>query len=265
MSLWEAIILGIVQGLTEFLPVSSSGHLELGKALFGLKDVDLTFSILVHGATACSTLVVFRKDIAKLIAGACTSDVAQRTSSHTYIFWLALSTLPAVTVAFTLRDFLEEAFLEHPHRVGWSLCATAFILYASERIARNVSRELTWSRVLGIGLAQALAIVPGISRSGSTIGAAVALGISREEAARFSFLMALPVIFGATALELKDVMEAGVGEQAFNGVAYAAGTVAAFVSGWAACQWMIRLVKRTNLKVFAVYCLVAGIAAILFI
>ena len=138
-------------------------------------------------------------------------------------------------------------------------------MYASERIARNASHDLTWSRVLGIGLAQALAIVPGISRSGSTIGAAVALGISREEAARFSFLMALPVIFGATALELKDVMEAGVGEQAFNGVAYAAGTVAAFVSGWAACQWMIRLVKRTNLNVFAVYCLVAGIAAILFI
>ena len=117
MSLWEAIVLGIVQGLTEFLPVSSSGHLELGKALFGLKDVDLTFSILVHGATACSTLVVFRKDIAKLIAGAFTSDVAQRSSSHTYIFWLALSTLPAVAVAFTLRDFLEEAFLEHP--TGW--------------------------------------------------------------------------------------------------------------------------------------------------
>ena len=156
MSLWEAIVLGIVQGLTEFLPVSSSGHLELGKALFGLKDVDLTFSILVHGATACSTLVVFRKDIAKLIAGAFTSDVAQRTSSHTYIFWLALSTLPAVAVAFTLRDFLEEAFLEHPHRVGWSLCATALILYASERIARNASHDLTWSRVLGIGLAQAL-------------------------------------------------------------------------------------------------------------
>ena len=265
MSLWEAIVLGIVQGLTEFLPVSSSGHLELGKALFGHKDVDLTFSILVHGATACSTLVVFRKDIASLISGAFTSDVATRNRSHTYIAWLALSTLPAVAVAFTMRDFLEEAFLEHPSRVGWSLCATAIILYVSERISRPNARQLTWSRVLGIGVAQALAIVPGVSRSGSTIGAAVALGVSREEAARFSFLMALPVIFGATALELKDVWEGGMDKAAFNGWAYAAGTVAAFVSGWAACQWMIRLVKRTNLNVFAVYCLLAGIAAIAFI
>lgn len=265
MSLWEAIVLGIVQGLTEFLPVSSSGHLELGKALFGLQDVDLTFSILVHGATACSTLVVFRKDIASLFFGIFTSNTSERKTAHSYIAWLALSTLPAVVVAFTMRGFLEESFLEHPHRVGWSLCATALILYASERIARTASNTLSWSRVLCIGLAQALAIVPGISRSGSTIGAAVALGISREEAARFSFLMALPVIFGATVLELKDVLETGGGEQAFNGIAYAAGTLAAFVSGWAACQWMIRLVKRTNLNVFAVYCLIAGIAAILFI
>lgn len=265
MSPWEAIVLGIVQGLTEFLPVSSSGHLELGKALFGLQDVDLTFSILVHGATACSTLVVFRKDIASLISGAVTSNMDARRSSHTYIAWLALSTLPAVLVAFTMRDFLEESFLQHPSRVGWSLCATAVILFTSERISRTNTRELTWGRVLGIGVAQALAIVPGVSRSGSTIGAAVALGISREEAARFSFLMALPVIFGATALELKDMWEAGGAEGAFNGWAYAAGTVAAFVSGWAACQWMIRIVKRTSLNAFAVYCLLAGIAAILLI
>ena len=114
----------------------------------------------MHGATVVQHLGGFRQDIAKLIAGAFTSDVAQRTSSHTYIFWLALSTLPAVAVAFTLRDFLEEAFLEHPHRVGWSLCTTALILYASERIPRNASRDFTWRRVLGVGLAQALAIVP---------------------------------------------------------------------------------------------------------
>ena len=265
MSLWEAIVLGVVQGLTEFLPVSSSGHLELGKALFGLKDVDLTFSILVHGATACSTLVVFRKDIASLIAGVFTQDKTHRKTSHAYIGWLALSTLPAVAVAFTLREFLESAFLEHPNRVGWSLCATALILFLSERIASRTDKSLSFGRVLGIGLAQALAIVPGISRSGSTIGAAVALGISRKEAARFSFLMALPVIFGATALEMKDLFESGTGQANFNVAAYAAGTVAAFISGWAACQWMIRLVQRTNLNTFAVYCLVVGIAAATFI
>lgn len=265
MSLWEAIILGIVQGLTEFLPVSSSGHLELGKALFGLKDVDLTFSILVHGATACSTIVVFRKDIASLISGAFTTSGAERKTANAYILWLTISTLPAILVAFTMRDFLEMAFLEHPRRVGWSLCLTAVILYTSERIAGSGSSNLNWGCALSIGLAQALAIIPGISRSGSTIGAALALGISREEAARFSFLMALPVIFGATALELKDVLETGWGEQAFNPIAYSAGTLAAFISGWAACQWMIRFVKRTNLNVFAFYCLLLGILAILFV
>ena len=119
--------------------------------------------------------------------------------------------------------------------------------------------------VLGIGIAQALAIIPGISRSGSTIGTAIALGISREEAARFSFLMALPVIFGATALELKDLYEAGWESGHMNGMVYAAGTGAAFLSGWIACQWMIRLVQRTNLNVFAVYCLTVGILAILLI
>ena len=187
---------------------------------------------------------------------------AQRTSSHTYIFWLAL-TLPAVAVAFTLRDFLRKPFW-NTLTAGWSLCATALILYASERIARNASRDLTWSRARDWPGPSA-GHCAGNQPFGLNHWRCGGAGHSREEAARFSFLMALPVIFGATALELKDVMEAGVGEQAFNGVAYAAGTVAAFVSGWAACQWMIRLVKRTNLNVFAVYCLVAGIAAILFI
>ncbi|HBL38928.1 MAG TPA: UDP-diphosphatase [Flavobacteriales bacterium] len=265
MSPWEAIILGIIQGLTEFLPVSSSGHLELGKALFQLQEVDLTFSILVHGATACSTLVVFRKDIAKLIAGAFDSDRQERHTAHRYIGWLALSTLPAVAVAFTLRDQIESVFIEHPERVGWSLCVTALILFLSERLSA-ASRTLSTGKVIGIGVAQALAIIPGISRSGSTIGTAIALGISREEAARFSFLMALPVIFGATALEIKDFMEAGgAGTGQVSGMAYALGTAAAFISGVAACQWMIRLVRKTNLNVFALYCLAVGLLAVWFI
>ena len=262
MSPWEAIIPGVIQGLTEFLPVSSSGHLELGKALFGLQEVDLTFSILVHGATACSTLVVFRKDIAQLISGAFDSDQKERTTSHRYISWLILSTLPAVAVAFTMRDQIESVFIEHPERVGWSLCITAIILFLSERLSAS-ARNLSTGKVVGIGIAQAFAIIPGISRSGSTIGTAIALGISREEAARFSFLMALPVIFGATALEIKDLVEAGgMGSGSVGATAYALGTAAAFISGVAACQWMIRLVRNTNLNVFAVYCLVVGLLAV---
>lgn len=261
MTHWEAIILGLIQGLTEFLPVSSSGHLELGKSLFNLAEVDLTFSILVHGATACSTLVVFRKDIAQLIIGSLASDTAQRQTSQRYIFWLAASVIPAVLVAFTMRHSLEDFFINHPNRVGWSLCATAIILYASERMNPR-KQGVSLKTGLLIGCAQAFAIVPGISRSGSTIGAAIALGISREEAARFSFLMALPVIFGATALELIDLYKDGIGQGAtVSWQAYALGAVAAFSSGWIACQWMIRFVKRTKMHTFAVYCLTVGVLA----
>jgi undecaprenyl-diphosphatase len=259
MSHWEAIILGLIQGLTEFLPVSSSGHLELGKSLFGLAEVDLTFSILVHGATACSTLVVFRKDIAQLIAGSFASESGRAEPARKYVFWLAISVIPAVLVAFTLRHDLEDFFINHPNRVGWSLCATALILFASERV-KPQKQDVSLKTGLLIGCAQAFAIIPGISRSGSTIGAAIALGISREEAARFSFLMALPVIFGATALELIDLYQDGIGQgAAVSWQAYALGAAAAFTSGWMACQWMIRFVKRTKMHTFAVYCLVVGL------
>lgn len=261
MSHWESIILGLIQGLTEFLPVSSSGHLELGKSLFGLAEVDLTFSILVHGATACSTLVVFRKDIAQLITGSFASSSSDRTSSRNYIFWIASSVFPAVLVAFTMRHAIEDFFINHPNRVGWSLCATALILFASERM-KPKEQGVSLKAGLLIGCAQAFAIIPGISRSGSTIGAAIALGISREEAARFSFLMALPVIFGATALELLDLYKEGIGQSAtVSWQSYALGSLAAFASGWAACQWMIRFVKRTKMHTFAIYCLIAGILA----
>jgi undecaprenyl-diphosphatase len=261
MSHWEAIVLGLIQGLTEFLPVSSSGHLELGKSLFGLAEVDLTFSILVHGATACSTLVVFRNDIAQLITGTFTSDLDRRTTSRNYIFWIAVSVIPAVLVAFTMRHALEDFFINHPNRVGWSLCATAVILFASERL-KPKKQNISLKTGLLIGCAQAFAIVPGISRSGSTIGAAIALGISREEAARFSFLMALPVIFGATALELLDLYKDGIGQGAsVSWKSYALGAAAAFTSGWVACQWMIRFVKRTKMHTFAVYCLIVGVLA----
>lgn len=265
MTYWEAALLGLIQGLTEFLPVSSSGHLELGKSLVGLNDMDLTFSILVHGATACSTVVVFRNEIFRLVRGIAHPDLKERTFSQRYIFWLAISTIPAVIVAFTLRDDIESVFIHHPHRVGWSLCATAIILFLSERI-QSKKNALSWTRSLGIGLAQAVAIIPGISRSGSTIGAAIAMGVSREEAARFSFLMALPVIFGATALEILELLEgAETSASTTPWGAYAVGGLVAFLSGCAACQWMIQLVKRTHLYVFAIYCLIAGVLALLFV
>lgn len=262
MTHWEAALLGIIQGLTEFLPVSSSGHLELGKSLFGLSDIDLTFSVLVHGATACSTLVVFRKDIIQLIVGLVRTTSENAAPSRRYVGWLLASAVPAALVAFTLRDALESTFINQPQRVGYMLCVTAVILLFSERI-RSTTRPLNLPRAAAIGLAQAMAIIPGISRSGSTIGMAIAIGISREEAARFSFLMALPVILGATALEILDlVQEPSIGEASVAWSAYLIGAVAAFVSGWGACYWMIRWVKNTSLNAFAIYCLIAGLTAI---
>ena len=156
MSEWEAIILGIIQGLTEFLPVSSSGHLELGKHLFGLADVDLTFSVLVHGATACSTLVVFRNDILHLLTGLLRPKSANSTDSRKYVGWIILSAIPAALIAFTLRDALEGAFINQPHRVGMMLCLTALILFLSERASGKI-RPLNGSKAGIIGYTKAVA------------------------------------------------------------------------------------------------------------
>lgn len=255
MNTFQAIVLGLLQGLTEFLPVSSSGHLEIGKAWFGLEDLPLTFSILVHGATAMSTVVVFWPDIRGLVRGLADPRTAQQRK---YVAFLLLSMIPAGIVGFTLRDFLEAAFIDQTHRVGLTLWVTAAILFVSQRFAKR-NKPITAGKAFGIGLAQAFAILPGVSRSGSTIGAAIAMGISREEAARFSFLMALPVILGATALEVKDLVEVGgVAGGSDLVLPYAVGTIVAFISGILACKWMIRLVQNTSLNGFAVYCAILG-------
>lgn len=255
------LLLGLVQGLTEFLPVSSSGHLTLGQALLGLGEEDLTFTVLVHGATALSTVVVFRQDLMSLAKHAFVMD-ENGAQARKYLLMLALSAVPAAVVGLGFKEQIES--LASPSFVGAMLVVTACILFLSQR-AQAGNASVNPARSFGIGIAQALAILPGVSRSGSTIGAALILGVSREEAARFSFLMALPPIAGATLLTLKDLMEAGGDTSgAGNVVGYALGTVAAFVSGWAACTWMIRLVKRSNLAGFGVYCLVAGVLALIF-
>jgi undecaprenyl-diphosphatase len=254
--IWETIsylILGIVQGLTEFLPVSSSGHLALCADALNLPENDIAFTVLVHAATALSTMVVFKDDIMKLISG---------ETPRKYLAFLAISMIPAGIIGFTFKDQIKS--ITSTELVGYMLIVTAVILALSQKIKSSGTTPVGWLNSLLIGSAQAMAILPGISRSGSTIGAALMLGVSREEAARFSFLMALPVIGGATLLEAKDLLEAGTiaSGESIPVMGYTLGFFAAFVSGLFACKWMIRLVKGTNLMWFAVYCLIIGLVTI---
>lgn len=251
------LILGLVQGLTEFLPVSSSGHLTLCSELLGIQSDDITFKILVHFATALSTIIVFRKDIIELAIGFFSSS---SDKSRKYIGFLALSCIPAAAVGFTLKDQIES--LDSTNFVGYMLLVTALILVISQKLNSDLEKGVNSKSAMLIGVSQAFAILPGISRSGSTISTALLLGISRSEAARFSFLMALPVILGATLLECKDMVEQG---ETASGplLGYLVGAIAAFISGLLACKLMIKLVTGTNLLWFAVYCAVVGVIAII--
>lgn len=262
---WETLsylILGLLQGLTEFLPVSSSGHLALGTSILKLPEEDLTFSVLVHGATALSTIVVFRSDIVRLCLDFFKhGDEGLR--ARKYVGLIALSAIPAAVIGLSMKDTIEN--MTSTQFVGAMLLITAVILAISQKVKSKFEKPLTSGNVILIGLAQAMAILPGISRSGSTIGAALLLGISRAEAAKFSFLMALPPIIGANLLEIKDLTEANepfVNNSHIPAFGYTVGVLAAFLAGIAACKWMVALVKGANLMWFAVYCLIVGMFAV---
>lgn len=262
MELWEAILLGIVQGLTEFLPVSSSGHLELGKALLGIDEGGLAFSVVVHGATALSTIVVFRKDILGLVTGLARSG-AQGRESRRFAGLVLLSMVPLAFVYVLFMDEIEARLDGSLTAVGAALLVTAAMLFWAQRRGRS-GAAVGPIQALVIGCAQAVAVLPGISRSGATISTALLLGVGREEAARFSFLMVLPPILGATALEVLDLMDPALAaETPVSPIALGLAAIAAFISGWWACKTMIALVKRNGFNGFAVYCTVAGLAALL--
>lgn len=261
MELWEAILLGLVQGLTEFLPVSSSGHLELGKALLGIDEGGLAFSVVVHGATALSTIVVFRKDIWGLVTGLVGSG-PQGRESRGFAGLVLLSMSPLAVVYVLFMDEIEARLDGSLTAVGAALLVTAALLFWAQRRGRS-GAAVGPRQAFVIGCAQAVAVLPGISRSGATIAAALLLGVDREEAARFSFLMVLPPILGATALEVLDLMDPTIAADIPVSVAaLVLAALAAFVSGWWACRTMISLVKRNGFNGFAVYCALAGIAAL---
>ncbi|SHI40362.1 undecaprenyl-diphosphate phosphatase [Algibacter luteus] len=258
MEIIDAIILGIVQGLTEFLPVSSSGHLELGKAILGDNSVpeeSLLFTVVLHFATALSTMVVFRKDILDLIKGALKfkwNDDLQ------FISKIAISMIPAVIVGLFFEEQLEALFSGNILLVGCMLIVTAILLYLADK-AKDTNKKVSFSNAFVIGISQAIAMLPGISRSGATISTSVLLGNDKTKAARFSFLMVVPLIFGKIA---KDVLSGDLTYDSGNFTTLSIGFVAAFVAGLFACTWMIALVKQSKLSYFAIYCALVGIVAI---
>ena len=259
MSLIEAIILGIVQGLTEFLPVSSSGHIELGKAILNINTTDnLLFSIVVHGATALSTLIVFRKEILDIIKGLLQFEINE--SLH-YTLKIIISMIPVGVVGVLFEDKIEALFTGDVLFVGSMLIVTGVLLTFSYFV-KNTTKDISYGRAIIIGIAQAIAILPGISRSGSTISTALILGVDKEKATKFSFIMVLLPIIGATLLKVKDYLEAPTLSSGIATSTLIIGFIAAFLSGLFACTWMIKIVKKGKLIYFAYYCFAVGLIAI---
>lgn len=254
----NAIILGIIQGLTEFLPVSSSGHIELGQAILGVNygANEEKFSVILHLATALSTIVVFRKDILDILKGLFQFQYNEETK---FSLKIILSMIPAGLVGILFDEYIEEFFKGNILLVGLMLLITGALLFLADK-AKNTIKDVNFPNALIIGIAQMIAILPGISRSGSTISTSVLLGIDREKAARFSFLMVVPLILGKVA---KDILDGetimGTGSDA---IPFIVGFFAAFFTGIVACVWMISLVKKSKLVYFSIYCFVVGLIAI---
>lgn len=261
MGVVEAVILGIVQGLTEFLPVSSSGHIELGSYLLNVKNQDnLLFSIIVHGATALSTIVVFRKDIQEIFAGLMEFKWNDSTE---FVAQIIISMIPVGIVGVFFEDQIEALFTGNIVFVASMLAVTgSLLLFTFFTKSRN--RRVDYAKAFILGIAQSIAILPGISRSGSTIATALFLGIEKSNAARFSFLMVLPPILGATLLKVLDFIENPAIANNTSGTALLAGFIAAFVSGLLACQWMIKIVKKGKLIYFAIYCFLISFGFLIF-
>ena len=258
----ESLILGIVQGLTEYLPVSSSGHLTIGANLFGLSgEENLAFTITVHVATVLSTCVILWKEIVWLFKDLFKFQWNEGTK---YVVNILISMIPVAIVGFLFKDKVEAIFGSGLLVVGICLLVTASLLafsyWAKPRQRENIS---PWHAFI-IGIAQAIAVLPGLSRSGSTIATGLLLGNSKQKMAQFSFLMVIPPILGEALLDVKDMAKQGV-SQAMGGLSATSliiGFLAAFISGCFACKWMINIVKKGKLIWFALYCAIVGILAI---
>ena len=260
MTWLEALLLGIIQGLTEFLPVSSSGHLEIGSVLLNVQSNDhLLFTVVVHAATALSTIVVFKNEIGVLLV-----DLFKFKWGESWAFTIKIliSMVPVAIVGLLFEDKVDVLFAGNMLLVGCALLFTSALLFFTY-FKKSTAGDISYPGALLIGLAQAIAILPGVSRSGSTIATALLLGVDKVKATRFSFLMVLIPIMGVSLLKVKDYVEAPAAAGDISVFVLLIGFVAAFVSGFVACKWMIALVRKGKLTYFALYCFIVGIIAIL--
>ena len=260
MEWFEALILGLIQGLTEYLPVSSSGHLAIGSALFDIKGEDnLAFTIVVHVATVFSTLVILWKEIDWIFRGLFKFEMNAETR---YVINILISMIPIEIVGVFFKDYVEAIFGSGLLIVGCCLLVTALLLtfsyYAKPRPKENISMKDAFV----IGLAQACAVLPGLSRSGSTIATGLLLGDNKAKLAQFSFLMVIPPILGEALLDGMKMMKGEAVTGDIPAISLIVGFIAAFVSGCLACKWMINIVKKGKLIYFAIYCAIAGTATL---
>ena len=260
-------MLGIIQGLTEFLPVSSSGHLELAKYFLGdtsVAEQSFLMTVVLHFATALSTIVVFRKDIAQILGNTFKYlfKPAEGLKNEDFQFSLKiiLSMIPAAIIGLLYEDAIDDMFNKRIFFVACMLLLTGGLLFLADRAKRTTKAVGFWDALI-IGIAQAIAILPGISRSGATISTSVLLGVDRERAARFSFLMVVPLILGKVA---KDILSGEMSAASPQVLPLVVGFIAAFLTGLVACTWMIKLVKASKLTIFSVYCFLVGISVIIY-
>lgn len=262
MSWFEALILGLIQGLTEYLPVSSSGHLAIGQALFGMNDGadNLMFTVAVHVATVLSTIVILWSEIDWILKGLFKCELNAETK---YVLNIIVSMIPVGIVGLFFKDQVEEIFGSGLLVVGFCLLITSALLVFSYYAKPRQKEHISWKDALVIGIAQAIAVLPGVSRSGSTIATGLMLGNKKESLAQFSFLMVIPPILGEALL---DVLKMLKGEDVMGGIEtlpLVIGFLAAFLSGCVACKWMINIVKKGKLIYFGIYCAIVGVVTII--
>lgn len=272
MTVFQAALLGLIQGLTEFLPVSSSGHLVLFQAFLGINDGGIVFEVMVHFGTLLAVVTVFWQDILNLVReffvllkpATFRAGFASRFESSEYakmLIYIIIGTIPAAVIGFLFEDYIEAAF-RHPRLTCVMLIITGLILLAT-RLVRRQSLDLNTGRAFIIGLAQAGAILPGISRSGATISAALYQGVDSKRAAQFSFLLALPAILGATVLKLAELFSQPVNPD--QSLVLIVGTIVAYLSGYLAIKLLLDIVRRGKLYWFAPYCFLIAIAGLIWL